>query len=80
MVKPGNGCAAAMGIEAGYYSGARQYFVSPSGNDSNDGTTSALAKTIGAATSLLRRSTARGERRLRHAPGLRSQHGWHRAV
>src|SRR5580704_7156149 len=52
-VKAGNGCAAALGIDAGFYTCANQYFVSPTGNDSNSGTsTTAALKTIGAATRL----------------------------
>jgi hypothetical protein len=52
-VKPGNGCAAALGIDAGFYTCSTQYFVSPTGSDSNSGTsmTDAL-QTIGAATRL----------------------------
>jgi len=51
--KPGNGCAAALGIDAGFYTCSTQYFVSPTGSDSNSGTsmTDAL-QTIGAATKL----------------------------
>ncbi len=52
-VKPGNGCAAALGIDAGFYTCASQYFVAPTGNDANSGTSMASAlKTIGAATKL----------------------------
>jgi hypothetical protein len=52
-VKPGNGCPAGLGIDAGFYTCTKQYFVSPSGNDSNDGTSLATAlATIGAATKL----------------------------
>jgi serralysin len=52
-VVPGNGCGAALGIDAGYYTCAHEYYVSPSGNDSNDGASLAKAlKTIGAATGL----------------------------
>jgi serralysin len=52
-VKPGNGCAAALGVDAGFYTCLAQYFVSPTGSDSNGGTsmTDALA-TLGAATRL----------------------------
>jgi hypothetical protein len=52
-VKPGNGCAAALGIDAGFYTCNAQYFVSPTGSDSNGGTSMANAlQTIGAATKL----------------------------
>ena len=52
-VTPGNGCAAALGIDAGFYTCATQYFVSPTGSDSNSGTSMADAlQTIGAATKL----------------------------
>jgi hypothetical protein len=52
-VTPGNGCAAALGINAGFYTCSTQYFVSPTGSDSNTGTTLADAlQTIGAATKL----------------------------
>jgi hypothetical protein len=52
-VKPGNGCAAALGIDAGFYTCTTQYFVSPTGSDSNSGTSMADAlQTIGAATKL----------------------------
>jgi serralysin len=52
-VKPGNGCAAALGIEAGFYTCEAQYFVSPTGSDSNSGTSMADAlQTLGAATKL----------------------------
>jgi hypothetical protein len=52
-VKPGNGCAAALGIDAGFYTCTSPYFVSPTGSDSNSGTSMADAlKTIGAATKL----------------------------
>jgi hypothetical protein len=52
-VTPGNGCAAALGIDAGFYTCQAEYFVSPTGSDSNSGTsmTNAL-QTIGAATKL----------------------------
>jgi len=52
-VKPGNGCAAGLGVDAGFYTCSSQYFVSPTGSDSNSGTsmTAALA-TLGAATKL----------------------------
>ena len=52
-VTPGNGCAAALGIDAGFYTCATEYFVSPTGSDSNGGTsmTDALL-TIGAASKL----------------------------
>jgi hypothetical protein len=52
-VTPGNGCPAALGIDAGFYTCARQFFVSPSGNDSNRGASLAQAlQTIGGATKL----------------------------
>jgi hypothetical protein len=52
-VKPGNGCAAALGIDAGFYTCEAEYFVSPSGSDSNSGTSMADAlQTIGAASRL----------------------------
>ena len=52
-VKPGNGCAAALGIDAGFYTCTTQYFVSPTGSDSNSGTSMADAlQTLGAATKL----------------------------
>jgi serralysin len=52
-VKPGNGCAAALGVDAGFYTCKAQYFVSPTGSDSNSGTSMADAlQTIGAATKL----------------------------
>ena len=52
-VTPGNGCAAALGIDAGFYTCSTQYFVSPTGSDSNTGTSLADAlQTIGAATKL----------------------------
>jgi serralysin len=52
-VKPGNGCQPGLGIDAGYYTCSREYFVSPGGSDSNDGTSMAKAlKTIGAGTRL----------------------------
>ena len=52
-VKPGNGCAAGLGIDAGFYTCSAQYFVSPTGSDSNSGTSmSAALKTLGAATKL----------------------------
>jgi hypothetical protein len=52
-VTPGDGCAAGLGIDAGYYTCTKEYFVSPTGDDSNDGTTpQAAKKTIGGATSL----------------------------
>jgi hypothetical protein len=52
-VKPGNGCATGLGIDAGFYTCKAQYFVSPSGSDSNSGTSMSDAlKTIGAATQL----------------------------
>ncbi len=51
--KPGNGCAAGLGIDAGFYTCSNQYFVSPAGSDSNGGTSMGSAlKTIGAATKL----------------------------
>jgi serralysin len=52
-VMPGNGCAAALGIDAGFYTCSTEYFVSPAGSDSNSGTsmTDALL-TIGAASRL----------------------------
>jgi len=52
-VNPGSGCAAALGIDAGFYTCTNEYFVSPTGSDSNGGTsmTDALL-TIGAATRL----------------------------
>jgi hypothetical protein len=52
-VTPGNDCPAGLGIDAGFYTCTKQYFVSPSGNDTNSGTslTEALA-TLGAATKL----------------------------
>jgi hypothetical protein len=50
---PGNGCAPALGIDAGFYTCARQLFVSPSGSDANSGTSSSTPlATIGAATRL----------------------------
>ncbi len=53
VVKPGNGCAAGLGIDAGFYTCADQYFVSPTGSDSNSGTSmSSALKTLGAATKL----------------------------
>jgi serralysin len=53
MVTPGNGCAAALGIDAGFYTCSNEYFVSPTGSDSNGGTSmSAALMTIGAATRL----------------------------
>jgi hypothetical protein len=52
-VTPGNGCAAALGIDAGFYTCTTQYFVSPTGSDMNTGTSMADAlQTIGAATKL----------------------------
>jgi hypothetical protein len=52
-VTPGNGCAAGLGIDAGFYTCTTQYFVSPTGNDMNSGTSMADALlTIGAATKL----------------------------
>ena len=52
-VTAGNGCAPALGIDAGYYTCKNQYYVSPGGSDTNSGTSSAQAlKTIGAATRL----------------------------
>jgi Right handed beta helix region len=52
-VTPGNGCAAALGVDAGFYTCSRQYFVSPSGSDANGGTSPAEAlATLGAATKL----------------------------
>ncbi len=52
-VTPGNGCAAGLGIDAGFYTCAHQYFVSPSGSDQNGGTSLADAlATVGAATRL----------------------------
>jgi serralysin len=52
-VKPGNACAAGLGIDAGFYTCVTQYFVSPSGSDSNPGTSMASPlATIGAATRL----------------------------
>jgi hypothetical protein len=52
-VTPGNGCAAALGIDAGFYTCTTQYFVSPTGSDTNSGTSMADAlQTIGAATKL----------------------------
>jgi hypothetical protein len=52
-VTPGNGCAAALSINAGYYTCSHEYFVSPSGSDSNSGASLSQAKkTIGGATSL----------------------------
>ncbi len=52
-VTPGNGCAAGLGIDAGFYTCATQYFVAPTGSDSNSGTSMAAALlTIGAATKL----------------------------
>jgi len=52
-VKPGNGCAAALGIDAGFYTCSAQYFVSPTGSDSNGGTSMSDAlRTLGAATKL----------------------------
>jgi len=52
-VTPGNGCAAGLGIDGGFYTCASQYFVAPTGSDSNSGTTMADALlTIGAATKL----------------------------
>jgi hypothetical protein len=42
-----------IGIDAGYYTCSTEYFVSPTGNDSNDGASAAKArKTLGAATNL----------------------------
>jgi hypothetical protein len=53
MVNPGNGCAAALGVDAGFYTCSRQFYVSPSGSDAHDGTSLANAlATIGAATKL----------------------------
>ena len=50
---PVAGCAAALGIDAGFYTCSDEYFVSPTGNDSNSGTSMAAAlQTIGAATKL----------------------------
>jgi hypothetical protein len=52
-VVPGNGCAAAAGIDAGFYTCVRQFFVSPSGDDAKSGTSQAEAlATLGAATKL----------------------------
>jgi hypothetical protein len=52
-VTPGNGCAAGLGVDAGYYTCVHEYFVSPSGSDSNNGTSlSEALQTIGAATRL----------------------------
>jgi hypothetical protein len=52
-VKPGNGCAAALGIDAGFYTCTAEYFVSPTGSDTNSGTSMADAlQTLGAATKL----------------------------
>jgi Right handed beta helix region len=52
-VTPGNGCAAGLGVDAGFYTCKNQYFVAPTGNDSNGGTSVADALlTIGAATKL----------------------------
>ncbi len=52
-VAPGNGCPAALGIDAGFYTCSRQFFVSPSGSDTNSGTSLAQAlATVGAATKL----------------------------
>jgi serralysin len=51
--KAGNGCAAGLGIDAGFYTCNRQYFVSTTGSDSNDGTSMGSAlRTIGAAAKL----------------------------
>jgi hypothetical protein len=52
-VAPGNGCPVGLGLDSGFYTCTTQYFVSPSGNDSNSGTSSAQAlATLGAATKL----------------------------
>jgi serralysin len=52
-VVPGNGCPAALGVDAGFYTCSRQFFVSPTGIDSNGGTSLADAlATLGAATKL----------------------------
>jgi hypothetical protein len=52
-VSPGNGCAAALGIDAGFYTCQNQYFVSNAGSDSNSGASLAEArKTIGGAARL----------------------------
>jgi len=52
-VAPGNGCPAGLGIDAGFYTCARQFFVSPTGSDSSSGTSAAEAlATVGAATRL----------------------------
>jgi hypothetical protein len=52
-VTPGNGCAAALGIDAGFYTCISEYFVSPAGSDSSSGTSPDQAlKTLGAATGL----------------------------
>jgi hypothetical protein len=52
-IVPGNGCAPGLGIDAGFYTCQTQYFVAPTGNDGNSGTSMADAlQTIGAATKL----------------------------
>jgi hypothetical protein len=52
-VTPGNGCGAALGIDSGFYTCTKEYFVSPTGSDDNSGTSATEAvKTIGKATSL----------------------------
>jgi hypothetical protein len=52
-VKPGNGCGPALGIDAGFYTCQTEYFVSPTGSDSNSGLSLGSAlQTIGAATKL----------------------------
>src|SRR5271156_5555417 len=52
-VTPGNDCPAGLGIDAGFYTCTKEYFVSPTGNDMNSGTSLAEAlATLGAATKL----------------------------
>jgi Right handed beta helix region len=52
-VTPGNGCVSGLGIDAGFYTCSKEYFVSPTGSDTNSGASMADALlTIGAATQL----------------------------
>ena len=38
---PGNGCAAGLGIDAGFYTCSNEYFVSTTGSDANSGASAA---------------------------------------
>lgn len=52
-IVPGNGCPAALGVDAGFYTCSRQFFVGPNGSDQSSGASEAQAlATIGAATRL----------------------------